>query len=169
MIQFNIHFHPSKNLINLLKIRLVVRLCTDEDSVTRFYNSLDTQLEISLEVLDDYMGEAREVYEKNPWICYGFPLHRCRELGYHDRLFDLIDERPLTRGEARSFCCLIFGIKNEEELPDPAIHFSEFVKAVKSKLVLEHLQWNPMKKRMTPWILTKELAKSFSNRACVIL
>jgi len=151
-----------------LPVWTVIRLCTDEYAVKQFYNSLDTQLEISLEVLDDYMGEAREVYKQNPWITYALPLHRCRELGYHDRLFDLIDERPLTAGEARLFCCLILGV-NEAELPDPGANSSEFLKALKAKLDQEQLCWNPIRKKMMPWILTKELKKSFSNRNCVIM
>jgi len=145
-----------------LPIWTVIRLCTDEDEVKEFYNNLDTQLEISLEVLDDYKGEAREVYRQNPWITYALPLHRCRELGYHDRLFDLIDERPLTMGEARLFCCFILGV-TENELPDPAVDSSAFISKVKAHLAKEALQWNPIKKKMTPWILVKDLKKSFSD------
>jgi len=151
-----------------LPVWTVIRLCTDEDAVKRFYNSLDSQLEISVEVLDDYMGEAREVHKFNPWITYALPLHRCRELGYHDRLFDLIDERPLTAGEARSFCCFIFGVK-EDGLPDPGEDPSAFLKCVKAMLDNEQLQWNPIKKKMTPWILVKDLKKSFSNKNCVVM
>ena len=150
-----------------LPIWIVIRLCTDEESVTEFYNSLDDELELSLEVIDDYKGEAQEVYMQNKWICYGVPLHRSRELGYHNRLFDLIDERPFTREEVRSFCALLLGIE-EEELPDPVVEFDEFLTEVKMRFQTEQLQWNPMKKKMTPWILTKELKKAYSDAACVI-
>jgi len=141
----------------------VIRLCTDEVAVTQFYNALDAHLEISIEVLDDYTCEAQEVYKHNPWITYSLPLHRCRELGYHERLFDLIDERPLTAGEVKSFCCLVFGLP-EADLPDPGGGASAFVKAVKLVLEREQLQWNPIKKKTTPWILMKELKKTLSNR-----
>jgi len=150
-----------------LPIWIVIRLCTNEDAVTEFYNSLDDELELSLEVVDDYKGEAQEVYDQNKWICYGMPLHRCREIGYHNRLFDLIDERPLTKEEVRSFCCLLFGCE-EEDLPDPVVNFDEFLRAVKLRLQTEQLQWNPIKKKITPWILTKELKKAYSDKTCVI-
>jgi hypothetical protein len=62
-----------------------------------------------MDVLDDFCGEAAEIYEHNPWMNYGLPLHRLREMGFHDRVLDMIDERPLTRGEIRDFCLLLFG------------------------------------------------------------
>ena len=45
-----------------LPIWIVIRLCTDEAAVTEFYNSLDEELELNLEVVDEYKSEAKEVY-----------------------------------------------------------------------------------------------------------
>lgn len=145
----------------------MVRLCTDEDEVTDFYNKLDGKLELSLEVLDDFMGEAKEVTKKNPWLNYAIPMHRCRELGYHDRLFDLIDERSLTKGELRDFCVLLFG-SQYEEIPDPLSAWKDFISFVEDRLRREKDQWNPMTKKLMPWINVKKLKKIYSGSACVI-
>jgi hypothetical protein len=62
----------------------------------KFYNNLDKQLEADIEVLDDFTQEAKEVSTKNDWLNYALPIHRCREMGYHSRLLDLLDEKPLS-------------------------------------------------------------------------
>ena len=64
-----------------LPIWIVIRLCTDDEHVVNFYNDLDEQLELSLEVLDDFESEALEVYEHNKWLNYTLPIHRLREAG----------------------------------------------------------------------------------------
>jgi hypothetical protein len=79
-------FISSLRALEGLPVWIVIRLCTDEDNVTEFYNNLDGMLDLSLEVLDDYIGECGEVQIHNPWLNYALPMHRCRELGYHDRL-----------------------------------------------------------------------------------
>ena len=51
-------------------IWIVICLCTDNEYVVNFYNDLDEQLELLLEVLDDFKSEALEVYEHNKWLNY---------------------------------------------------------------------------------------------------
>ena len=59
------------------------------------------------DVIDDIDQEAREVYVHNPWLVYGAPLHRIRELGlkgpvYKDFL-DKLDEEFIPRSEVQRF------------------------------------------------------------------
>ena len=147
---------------------MVIRLCTDEVEVTEFYNRLDGMLELSLEVLDDFSGESKEVGKCNPWLNYALSMHRCRELGYHDRLFDLIDERPLTKGELRDFCVLLFGTQYDS-IPDPLSQWSDFLRYVEKALSKEKDQWNPSSKKEKPWISLKKLDKIYNGGACVIM
>lgn len=150
-----------------LPIWLVIRLCTDEANVTDFYNQLDGMLELSLEVLDDFLGECKEVQANNPWLNYALPMHRCRELGYHDRLFDLIDERALTKGELRDFCVLLFGT-DYAQVPDPVVDWKGFITYIQGRLTQEQPQWNPVRKKIKPWISIKKLNKMY-NPSCSIM
>jgi len=120
-----------------------------------------------MDVLDDLCGEAEEVYEHNSFLNYALPLHRMRETGYHDRILDMIDERKLTKGELRELCVLLFGSENFDGIPDPAVDWTGFLKAVERVMGNESLQ---LKKKMMPWLNLKKMDKIYGDGSeCVIM
>jgi len=145
-----------------LPIWIVIRLCTDDDEVVNFYNDIDSQLELSIEVLDDFEAEAKEVYEHNKWLNYTLALHRCREMGYYHRLFDLLDERLLTKGELREFCYILFGSDAFDSVPDAEADWEGFLKAISNIVENEKEQWNPMKKSPQKLIDLKVLSMVYN-------
>merc|ERR1719437_106134 len=151
-----------------LPVWVVIRLCTDDDSVVEFYNDLDAQLEMSIEVLDDFQSEAQEIYKHNPWLNYTLPLHRCRELGYYHRLFDLLDERLLTKGELREFCFLLFGQDAFDSVPDAEADWDGFYSAITRIVDKEKEQWDPIYKKPKKLLSAKKLHKCYGSSSCVI-
>jgi hypothetical protein len=163
-------FVESLRSLEGLPVWLVIRLCTDEDAVVDFYNGLDDQLELSMDVLDDFCAEAAEVYEHNSWLNYTLPIHRLREMGYHDRVFDMIDERKLTRGELRDYCMLIFGVDQFDGVPEPDNDWEGFMRAIERLLRREKPQWNPIKKKVMPLLDLKKVNKQYGNNSgCTIM
>ena len=161
-------FVQALRLLEGLPVWVVIRLCTDDDECVNFYNKLDDYLELSIDVLDDFVAEAKEVYDENPWMTYSLHLHRLREFGYHDRLFDLIDNRRLSSSEVRDYCNLLLGNDAFDGIPDPTSNWEAFSRRLSKVLCANHDRpYNPMKKKPTEWINIKKLNRLYAHKSCL--
>ena len=147
---------------------IVIRLCTDDDDVVEYWNGVDEELELDMDVLDDLSGEAAQVIGRCPWLTYGPPLHRLREWGTSAKIFDLIDERALTKSEMFELAKVILG-EPANSLPNPALDWPDFVKQLDALQKHEGEIWCPVRSLKRPWFLMKELDRAYGNgKSCVL-
>jgi len=146
-----------------LPVWIMIRLCTDDKLVVQFYNDIDAQLEMPIEVLDDFVSEATEVNAFNPWLNYALPLHQCREMGMATiRSFDFLDERKFHLSEIRDFVCILFGEEATKNAPDPNIDvnkYCEFLEKKVFKVGKENKIWDPVSQKRKNWVVVKKLRK----------
>jgi len=162
----NLHQNlKTKVLLSNLPVKIIFRLCTDNDDVINFFSALGNKFNCGCcDVLDDFWGEAMEVYLHNPWLTYGIGIHRIREAGLGTELMDLLDEKSFSIEEVRDFCVELFiGPKNELSLRNPNLDFKGFIDDLEAATKKESLVWNPMKKKFTPWVDVQKITLMFEK------
>jgi hypothetical protein len=151
-----------------LPVWVVIRLCTDDDAVVTYWNNVDEELELEMDVLDDLAGEAKEVYEHNSWMCYATPMHRLREWGSPQKVLDLMDERQLNGTEICKMAALIYGPGQAEELPNPDVDYAAFEKALTAVLQQHKEVYCPVRNKYKPWFSINKLRRKYGKGLCAV-
>ncbi len=141
------------------------------NSLRRYWNDIDSQLEVRIDVLDDLCSEGGEIHKRNPWLTYSNILHRMREFGVSLQEFDSLDERKLSLEMMRKVCMVIYGKAEIESLPLPEIDLKGFCRGLDqmNKTHPKFQVWSPVQKRMSTWVDTNVLERLYSPGGCCII
>ncbi len=146
-----------------LPVVIVVRMCSSDDETSHFWRCLDLDLNIHLDLIDDYVAEASEVASCNPWLTYTQSMHRAREFGLIRRCFDLIDECLLREEDMVIFLSILFGV-NKSDLSEPKIDWEKFYDDIKALSDFEGLHYDPLSLTYKNWISMRELGNLYGGK-----
>lgn len=156
-----------KRLMSELPVYVVVRLVTDDDAIVEYYNNVDKEFELSLEVLDDLKSEAKEIRDQgNGWFAYTPMLHQIREGGTFMKLFDLLDERRLNATETSLMVQLL--LRGDGEAPFPSDPH-EFMQVLEARVPQEALVYDPLRNRMVAPVNVDMVRSRILPRSQVVL
>jgi len=151
-----------------LPIWVIIRLCTEEDNICEYWDRVDEQLEIRLDIISDYMQEGKQITTANPWLTYGEPLHRMREFGMIMKEMDMLDESLLGTDEMYAMCKAILGRGpqgTDAPLPDPSNGFDMFYSALKQANAREPETWDPVTRGGREWIHASTVSRKYNPSA----
>lgn len=79
-----------------LPVWVVIRLCTNDNNMTQYWNGVDSEVELNMDVIDDPLGEAKEIHKYVR--TYGTPLYSlvCLNLSFYIQYGDSIQNLDQT-------------------------------------------------------------------------
>ena len=81
-------------------------------------------------------------------------------MGLKDKIFDLIDERPLVATQVKHLIETLYGVTG---LPEPELDLDEFVQSIGRAQAEVPTVYNPKVRRVTGWIDINRLNNSHGN------
>ena len=151
---------------------VVIRLCTDHEEIVKYWNNIDENLELEMDVLDDIESEAREIAANNQWLVYTEPLHRIREFGCATvKELDLIDESALNAEQMGVVVELLLG--GSDTLPHPEVDFDKFIRVVEARLRATPAEYCTIERKSKPPVSIRGLRARFgqgsgSSQTCAL-
>lgn len=146
-----------------LPVWVVVRICTDEDKIVSYWNDIDEELELEIDVLDDFSAEGAEVHAVNSWMSYGQSMHQLREFGAIIKECDLLDESTLSSEQILTVIGILIGDGNSRQFPHPEVDWKGFLEKVNECNNNNPKVFDPMTSSMKPWININNLCKTFKK------
>ena len=146
-----------------LPVWVVLRLCTNEKTVQDYWNNIDMELELEMDVIDDLVEDAEQIYKVNRWLNYGDELHRLREFGASFKEMDLIDESSLGSEQMSSMLNTLWSAK----LPHPEVDWVEFRTEVEKYNNMSNPVFNPLSGKYESMVNMKELDRQYGGGTSV--
>lgn len=141
---------------------VVIRLCTDQENVIGYWDSLIKSLELYMDVLDDPIGEAQQVARSaNNWFTYGEPLHRLREFGCPVKEYYGVDLKRFNHNQMKTLCGLLFD-QELSALPHPVDQWKHFIFKISELNDAEGEIWDNANQCMSKWIDMRRLISAYS-------
>jgi len=161
-------FEAMKLLLDL-PVWIVVRLCTNEQSIIDLWNRIDEDLELNIDVIDDYTDEAVSIKKYNSWLTYGESLHRLREFGCIMSELDHIDESKLSAEEVIKICHLIFGGESSD-YPHPQKDLKTLSQILHKCNDKNGKVWDSTKGSEQYWVNVGKIASKYGHQSrCSIM
>lgn len=152
-----------RKFIQELNAFVVIRLCCDDREVIEFYDSVDQEMELPIDILDDLAGEGEELHKcGNGWLTYSPLIHRIREGGTRNKLFDLLDERALKPLEIAMLLDILLRREGDSRLPRTE---DALLEAVEKRLLHAEPVYDGRLRKMAPPVDLKLLRRALKPKA----